>query len=148
MITKFKMFEEHKPYEGYFGSIIGEDKFKYIPNIIQYLKDKNIKYDLFYNRSNFFILLFTNSTTQKVVKTNIKDITILVWNKKERIKFPKDNWNEDNPFLPILDGSEEIDYLEIQLLAGGTMDYFMEDAYIVKDIKDIDIIIQSNKYNI
>lgn len=72
MITNFKIFEKmgkidpplnigYKFNEGMEGVLIGPDHFKDIIFIVNYFKEKNIKYRLLYKSERFLILIETES---------------------------------------------------------------------------------------
>lgn len=150
MITDFKIFEKlkigYKFNEGINGSIIVNEKIKYLSNIIKFLKDKNIEYETYYNPSKFMVILFTNLQIETSIELpNGKKMIGSDWNKKEKKKFPKDKWNENKPYLPVIDNDgDEIDAFEIRLLYQD----HIEDSTKIDNLDDLEQIIATHKYNI
>lgn len=142
MITKFRIFEELKIgynfKEGVNGSFIFDNENKNdrcritISNILRFLKLKKIEYYLFYKTENgddMFEFLFSNF-------------------EKDKRKFPKNKYNENKPYLPSINvDGEEIDNYNIGLLFKDNIDGWI-DITSMEDIKDLETIVQANKYNL
>jgi len=141
MITKFKIFEELKIgyniVEGVPGSFIRDygnnERCRRItiPNILKFLKEKHIKYYLFYKKESdvdYFIFLFPNM-------------------KKDKGKFPKNKYS-DKSYLPSIDeNGEEIDFYNIKNMFKDNIDGWI-DITSIKNIEELESIIQANKYNL
>lgn len=116
------------------GSFFRYDEFvENIHKILIFLKEKDIKYKICHgsdSSGDMFFILFPNF-------------------KNDFVKFPKDEWNEDKPYLPVIDNYVEGSGFEISEVYTDMLEGFNEIRLDLENLEnDLADIIQARKYNL